>query len=259
MSHGKWDERAMIGRRTGWFWDPLRAQHVARYLWARSIVGPGVILDVACGTGYGSALLAGPGRRVLGIDASAEAVAQATLDFASADVSFMVGDAVRLPFATSSVDFVVSFETIEHLPEPTEFVAEVARVLRPKGTVLLSTPDRAVYSRGRTDGRSNNPFHPSEMTRSELLDVLETRLVLREVLGQSATRGIGTRASAAQKRDWSSAARTIAKEAIKVVTAPVVRIDSIARWLFPRIRHQYLPISSASGEYVYIVVRAEKP
>lgn len=255
----EWDERALIGPRTGWFWDPLGSQHVARYLWARSLVGRGLILDVACGTGYGSALLAGPGRRVLGIDTSAEAIDQANRDYGSSSgVSFMVGDAVRLPVASSSVDFVVSFETIEHLSEPAEFVAEVARVLRPRGTVLLSTPDRAVYSRGRTDGRSNNPFHPSEMTRSELLEVLQTRLVLCEVLGQSASRRNGSRGGGGQEGDWGYGVRTLAKEAVKLLTAPAVRNDLIARWLFPRIRSQYLPVSPTSGEYTYIVVRAEK-
>jgi SAM-dependent methyltransferase len=248
-----WDERAKIGPGTGWFWDPLGAQHVARYLWARSIATHGLILDLACGTGYGSAVLSGAGRRVLGIDLSPDAVAGATRDFASVNVTFMVADAGRLPLASSSVDFVVSFETIEHLPRPREFLAEVHRVLRPGGTVLLSTPDRAVYSRGRTDGRSSNPFHPSEMTYPELLELLQHGFLVRQVLGQGMGLGGGILASR-----WGRAARNTVKEVVRAMTAPVIRRDSMARWLFPRLRHQHLPTDLVSGESVYIIVRAQK-
>jgi 2-polyprenyl-3-methyl-5-hydroxy-6-metoxy-1,4-benzoquinol methylase len=259
MTSDEWVERAPIGPRTDWFWDSLGSQHVARYLWARSRVGHGLVLDVACGTGYGSALLAAPGRRLLGIDASAAAVGQANRDFASDDVRFEVGDATRLPVADSSVDFVVSFETIEHLAEPTEFVDEVARVLRTGGTLLLSTPDRDVYSGGRTDGRSNNPFHPSEMTRSELLALLQAQFVLHEVLGQCSTRGRGARDGEGQRSEWVGAARARAKPFVRVATRPVTRSGSIALRLFPRLRHQYLPATSASGEHMYVVVHAIKP
>jgi ubiquinone/menaquinone biosynthesis C-methylase UbiE len=227
LSPVDWDERATIGPRTGWFWDPLRAQHVARYLWAQSIVRRGVILDVACGTGYGSALLAGVGRRVLGVDVSAEAVAEATRDFASPHLTFVVGDAAQLPAAASSVDYVVSFETIEHLKNPSEFVAEIARVLRPNGT--------------------------------ELLALLESRLVVREVLGQSSAERPATPFGTDQHQHWTAAVRTRAKQVIRVATGPVVQNQAIAHWLFPRIRHRHLPASSASGEYTYVVVRAQKP
>jgi SAM-dependent methyltransferase len=259
MRPGVWHERAQLGPRTGWFWDPLGAQHVARYLWARSVVESGSILDVACGTGYGSALLAGPGRRVLGIDVSAEAVALATRDFASVGVTFVVGDATRLPVEAASVDFVVSFETIEHLAEPAEFIAEVARVLRPGGTLLLSTPDRSVYSRGRSDGRSDNPFHPSEMTRPELLTLLEARLIVREVGGQCVAGGNVARAGAGPQAHPTGVIRSVAKNAVRAATGPFVRNDALARWLFPHLRQRYVPVTSGSGDYMYTVVRAEKP
>lgn len=255
----EWDERVEIGPRARWFWDPVRAQHVGRYLWARTRIGRGQVLDVACGSGYGSALLAGSGRHVLGIDLSSEAVDRANRHYASANVRFMVGDATRLPVATSSVDCVVSFETIEHLAEPAAFVTEIARVLRPGGMLLLSTPDRAIYSRGRTDGRSNNPFHPSEMTCSELLDVLQKHLVVRELLGQSEPRESAIRDGPGEAPRWSDAVRMVAKGAVKLVTAPVLRSESIAHWLFPLLRRRYVPIRWDAGRFTYIVVRAEKP
>jgi SAM-dependent methyltransferase len=218
-----------------------------------------LIVDVACGTGYGSAMLAGPGRRVIGIDASAEAIREADRNYASSAVSFMVGDATRLTLPSASVDAIVSFETIEHLDDPGQFVAEMARVLRSKGTVLLSTPDRDVYSRGRSDGRSDNPFHPSEMTRAELLEALQTRLVVRELLGQSQSRDVRTTPGARRPGRSSETTWRMAKHAIRRLTAPVLRNDQIAHRLFPLVRRQYLPTHSAPGEHSYIVVRAEKP
>jgi SAM-dependent methyltransferase len=256
VSSLEWDERAVIGRTTNWFWDPLQAQHVGRYLWAKSMIGQGDILDVACGTGYGSALLARSGNHVLGVDVSTEAVAQATHDFGSPLISFAVGDAARLPATTNSVDYVVSFETIEHLQEPAEFVAEVARVLRPGGTLLLSTPDRDIYSRGRTDGRSNNPYHPSEMTRAELLALLARHLEIREVFGQSAVDFSPLNID--KSSGPAGVVRARVKDAIRVATGPLVRNNTVAYWLFPRIRQRHVPVSSTLGEYTYIVVRAEK-
>lgn len=257
MSTDHWDERVTIGRRTDWFWDPLGSQHMARYLWARSIVGTGDILDVACGTGYGSALMAGPGRRVMGIDLSAEAIDRATHNFSLPGVSFVVGDATNLPVATSSLDFVVSFETIEHLPQPAVFLAEIGRVLRPKGTLLLSTPDRAVYSRGRTDGRSHNPFHPSEMTRQELLASVGPLFKVRHVLGQGARPESGTHHTTPASR-LIGTSRRVAKRAAAVGLTPVIRSDAIARLLFPVLRHHHMPVRSDLGEFLYILIVAEK-
>jgi SAM-dependent methyltransferase len=254
----EWDERAHIGPGTEWFWDPLGAQHMARYLWADATAGAGLIVDIACGTGYGSALLAGPGRRVLGFDVSAEAVAYAQHHHGSAGVSFTVGDATRFPLAAASADVVVSFETIEHLNDPAAFLAEVERVLRPGGMLLLSTPDQSVYSRGQPPGSSKNPFHPSEMTRAELLALLAPRFRLREVLGQSRPRMAGSRPGAGIG-SIVDGVRAVMKHAIRRVTAPIVRVPALAHRLFPILRRAYLPTRSTAGGHTYVIVLAEKP
>src|SRR5882672_6003765 len=134
-------------------------EHVARYRFARDRV-QGRILDVACGTGYGTAMLG-----AVGADLSIEALRYARRHPAS----YIAADAGRLPFGRC-FDAVVSFETIEHVPDPGRFVAECARVLKPGGVLLVSTPNRELWS-----PRSSKPLqrhHVKEFNRRELLDLL---------------------------------------------------------------------------------------
>jgi SAM-dependent methyltransferase len=81
----------------------------------------------------------------------------------------VAADAARLPFGRV-FDAVVSFETIEHVPDPGRFVADCARVLKPGGVFLVSTPNRELWS-----PRSPKPVqrhHVKEFNRREFLEVL---------------------------------------------------------------------------------------
>ncbi|MGA4579911.1 methyltransferase domain-containing protein [Limisphaera sp. VF-2] len=129
--------------------------HLARYALARQHVRPGaVVLDAACGLGYGSAVLAaGTGAgRIVGLDCSAWAIEYARLHYASGDprLEFHRGDVTRLDFLEdASVDLVVSFETLEHLPNPELALREFARVLKPGGFFIGSVPNLWVDEQGR--------------------------------------------------------------------------------------------------------------
>lgn len=134
-------------------------EHLARYRFARERAR-GRVLDAACGTGYGTAMLG-----AVGIDLSLEALRYARRHPAE----YVAADAARLPFGRA-FDTVVSFETIEHVPDPDQFVAECARVLKPEGLFIVSTPNRALWS-----PRSPVPVqrhHVREFTRKEFLEVL---------------------------------------------------------------------------------------
>jgi len=143
-------------------------EHWHRYAFARRFVAGKRVLDVACGEGYGSALLAQVAAAVTGIDIDAAAVAHARESYAAlSNLRFDEGSAAALPLADASVDVVVSFETIEHLPRADQprMLAEIARVLTVEGVLVLSTPNPVEYSTARD---FHNPFHQHEPHRAEL-------------------------------------------------------------------------------------------
>jgi SAM-dependent methyltransferase len=147
----------------------VQIEHYHRYLFARSLVGGLDVLDVASGEGYGSAFLAQVARSVIGVERSAPTVACAATNFPRPNLRFIQADARALPLADSSIDTVVSLETIEHFDRHSNFLGEVRRVLRPEGCFIVSTPDRDIYSPA---GTAANPYHVRELSRSEFTELL---------------------------------------------------------------------------------------
>ena len=143
-------------------------EHVHRYAFARRHAAGKRVLDVACGEGYGSALLAEVAREVVGVDIDGPTIGHARATYASRpNLRFVEGSAARLPLDDASVDVVVSFETIEHLDavDQPRMLVEFARVLVDDGIVVLSAPNRPEYSEGRG---YVNPYHRHEHDRAEL-------------------------------------------------------------------------------------------
>lgn len=146
------------------FWN-----HIYRYRFAASFVKNKRVLDIACGEGYGSKALAMAGAAsVMGMDVSEEACRHARSKYG---LDITLGDAQNMPLPDKSVDVVVSFETIEHLERQDLFLDECVRVLQPGGMLIVSTPNRDVYSeRGKL-----NSFHHYEMNEQEFVDCLTSR------------------------------------------------------------------------------------
>jgi SAM-dependent methyltransferase len=141
-------------------------EHWHRYHFARRWATGRAVLDVACGEGYGSALLARDAASVIGADISTDAIGHARARYASiANLRFECAPCTRLPLEAASIDLAVSFETVEHIAEQAEFLAELARVLRPGGLLVLSCPNRLEY---RDKRGFENPFHVKELYREEL-------------------------------------------------------------------------------------------
>jgi GT2 family glycosyltransferase/SAM-dependent methyltransferase len=160
----------------------IRQEHLHRYAWARQFVADKDVLDVASGEGYGVAMLAPHARSVVGVDISAEAIGHAKAQYGRlANVDFVAGSAACLPLANASVDVVTSFETIEHLHEQEQMLAEIARVLRPDGLLVLSSPNRPVYSDA---AGHHNEFHVRELDFDELNALLRRHFPHLRYLGQ---------------------------------------------------------------------------
>jgi len=144
----------------------VEAEHLVRYHWAAAVVEGREVLDAGCGVGYGSALLVqlGGAGRCVGVDIAPDAVDRARADHAADErLEFQLGDVTALDFPDDSFDVVTCFETVEHIDQSAQerFVAEAARVLRPGGLLIASSPNRTQYPAG-------NPFHVRELTPAEL-------------------------------------------------------------------------------------------
>jgi SAM-dependent methyltransferase len=127
-----------------------------------------VVLEAGCGEGYGADLLAGVASRVLALDYDGLAIGHVARRYPR--VAAARANLVGLPVRDATVDSVVSLQVIEHLWDQERFLRECRRVLRPGGTLLVSTPNRLTFSPGRDTPL--NPFHTRELAASELAALL---------------------------------------------------------------------------------------
>lgn len=159
----------------------IALEHLHRYAMAKDFAAGKVVLDIACGEGYGSAVLAGAAARVYGVDIAPDAIAHAKAKYQRPNVEFLTGRCADIPLADGAVDLVVSFETIEHHTEHKEMFAEIKRVLRPGGLMIMSSPDKLEYTE-----RANhaNAYHVKELYAEEFQQLVERYFTHVAILGQ---------------------------------------------------------------------------
>jgi SAM-dependent methyltransferase len=169
-------ERVVEGSSPAW----LFAEHVARYRFASKFVDRSRVLDIACGSGYGTALLKGAGAgEVVGVDLDPQAVEYARSRYGGPGVTFLEGDAASPP-VSGPFDTIVSFETIEHLEDPAGFCRACNDRLQPGGIFIVSTPWRTA-----ADGKPKNPFHLQEWRPEEFRRLLQPFFREIALYGQS--------------------------------------------------------------------------
>jgi SAM-dependent methyltransferase len=138
-------------------------RHLAAYRFAAGRATGRSVLDAGCGEGYGAALLADGAARVVGMD-RAEAVRVASARYAGPRLAFRPQNLERLDEVQDVFDLVVSFQVIEHVPDPVGFLRGLAGRVAPGGELIVTTPNRLMSV-------SENPYHLREWTAPELLQL----------------------------------------------------------------------------------------
>ena len=145
-------------------------EHYHRYAFAKKLVKDKDILDIASGEGYGSAILADYAKSVTAIDIDVSSIDHANNKYHKDNLTYQQGSCLQIPCDDNCFDVVVSFETLEHLAEQTQMLAEINRVLKVDGLLIISTPDKKHYS----DATGfTNEFHVKELYKHEFQELLD--------------------------------------------------------------------------------------
>lgn len=159
------------------FWRECGFSHMQRYTFARERV-TGRVLDVACGVGYGTFILRGVSESVVGVDVSADAIAEAKQHHQRPGIVFHLGQLATLPGGPAEFDAAVCLETIEHLADPVAFLAELHHRLKPGGRLIVSAPNTLQHKRGVPP--QPNEYHLSEPTYAELSEWLAPHFTIED-------------------------------------------------------------------------------
>ncbi len=157
-------------------------EHLHRYAIVNEFIKNKVVLDIACGEGYGSSLLSASARFVTGIDIDNTVIAHASQKYKKDNLLFKRGSVENIPFEDAHFDVVVSFETLEHVSGHTSMLSEIKRVMKPGGLLILSTPNKKSYS-DLYDYK--NPFHKKELYLQELEKLLNEHFIFYSIHYQS--------------------------------------------------------------------------
>jgi SAM-dependent methyltransferase len=139
-------------------------RHEAAYRFLLPYARVRSLLEVGAGEGYGAALFATVAEQVVAIDYDRIVVGHAAGRYA--EPTFVQANVAALPIGSGTFDVVAALQVIEHVWDVPQFLAQCRRVLRPEGTLLVTTPNRLTFSPGATT--PGNPFHSHEFTAAEL-------------------------------------------------------------------------------------------
>jgi SAM-dependent methyltransferase len=166
-------------------WFHLGLHHLQRYEFALPYCRGRTVVDLACGCGYGAYCLAkNSANSVVGLDRNQEAIEYANRNYRLPNLTFRQYEWNPADPPHTSVDVIVSFETIEHLQDPLAFVAWIAKSLTSEGAFLVSAPNALMYSRSATP--CVNRYHLNEPDYETLCCWLSQDFIIRSEWEQSA-------------------------------------------------------------------------
>ncbi len=197
----------------------LRLMHLRAYDEAVARAAGRDVLDVGCNTGYGTMRFEPVAGRVVGVDVSPRAIEAALERAPDGRPEFILTTGFELPFAAGSFDLVTSFQVLEHVPDPHPFLRELARVVRPGGTVILATPNAA--TRLYPGMKPWNRFHVHEYLAAELGELMRSEFPAVTVLGmfgapelyETEIRRVDTARQGIRHREEAAARKAAAREA----------------------------------------------
>jgi SAM-dependent methyltransferase len=153
----------------------IHADHMARYEFAKRHVHEKTVLDIACGVGYSAPVMAAAGATsYVGVDINPDLVAFANASHGGDAIRYCEGDICTWGQGRE-FDVITCFETIEHVPDYKAALANLHKLLRPDGLLLISSPNRPITSPGcaSLDDAPTNEFHVQEFVPEELVAALQ--------------------------------------------------------------------------------------
>jgi ubiquinone/menaquinone biosynthesis C-methylase UbiE len=207
---GYWQTRERVNPD---FPDDNFQNHFKVYRFISQWAGGGDVLDVGCGTGYGTAYLAKTANSVIGIDLSRAAIRLATQRYPAH--LFRVMDAQQLSFPNESFDLIVSTENFEHLADQAHHLRELRRVLRPNGLGFIATPNPEMFVGIR------NPYHTKENSFAELTalfaPIFREHLIVENSLEPATDEG-----ARQQTKRWENGQKGISSDQLYSVFAKTI-------------------------------------
>lgn len=153
-------------------------EHLLRYEWVKEFIKDKTVLDIACGAGFGSHKMAEEGNaaKVTGWDIDEKTITYAVIKNKHPNLLFQIKDAETFD-CNSEFEIIVSFETIEHLNRPEDFLKNINRALVADGLFFVSTPISSMPENRKPD----NKYHVTEWGFSRFRNMVSQYLTVEEV------------------------------------------------------------------------------
>jgi 2-polyprenyl-3-methyl-5-hydroxy-6-metoxy-1,4-benzoquinol methylase len=175
-------------------------RHLAVYEWIGARVHGRRVVDLACGEGYGSAVLGRTAESVVGVDANPEAYEHARLKYTGGNVRF---ERNMIELWRGEVDCVVFLQTIEHVQDPDAVLRSVREQIGPRGVAYVSTPNVLTLAPKGAE-RSGNPWHVREYRPEEYLELCRRHFGSVDLLGLFHARKLRWHQWAIEHAGWDS-------------------------------------------------------
>ena len=175
-------------------------RHLAVYEWIAARAHGRRVVDLACGEGYGSAVLARTAASVVGVDANPEAFEHARLKYTRPGLAF---ERDMIETWTGDVDCVVFLQTVEHVQDPDAVLARLRDLVGPEGVAYVSTPNVLTLAPAGEE-RSGNPWHVREYRPEEYRALCERHFSRVDLLGLFHARKLRLHQLAIERAGWDA-------------------------------------------------------